>query len=154
MRKECQIHSEDYRDAGLMLCHRLRRWHSKKQHWINVSVFAGCVSIILYLMLRGWYIFFWKVAYRLLYIAAYPRVGADCRAKQKGSICYFTSKQILPFVFAEQSRSDIPAMPGIHPMLYQCWPTVFDAGPTLKQHLGECTVLAGDAVWTSSCWCR
>ena len=22
---------------------------------------------------------------------------------------------------------------GIHPMLFQCWPTVFDAGPTLKQ---------------------
>ena len=23
---------------------------------------------------------------------------------------------------------------GIHPMLFQCWPSVFDAGPTLKQH--------------------
>ena len=23
---------------------------------------------------------------------------------------------------------------GIHTMLFQCWPTVFDAGPTLKQH--------------------
>ena len=22
----------------------------------------------------------------------------------------------------------------IHPMLFQCWPIVFDAGPTLKQH--------------------
>ena len=22
---------------------------------------------------------------------------------------------------------------GIHPMLFQCWPTVIDAGPTLKQ---------------------
>ena len=24
--------------------------------------------------------------------------------------------------------------PDIHLMLFQCWPTVFDAGPTLKQH--------------------
>ena len=23
---------------------------------------------------------------------------------------------------------------GIHPILFQCWSTVFDAGPTLKQH--------------------
>ena len=23
---------------------------------------------------------------------------------------------------------------GIHPMLFQCYPTVFDAGPTLQQH--------------------
>ena len=32
---------------------------------------------------------------------------------------------------------------GIHPMLFQCWPTVFDAGATLKTALGECPVFAG-----------
>ena len=36
---------------------------------------------------------------------------------------------------------------GIHPMLLQCWSTVFDAGPTLKQHRsGECIVRLGRVV--------
>ena len=32
---------------------------------------------------------------------------------------------------------------GIHPMLFQCWPTVFDAGPTLKQHWVNASCLLG-----------
>ena len=32
---------------------------------------------------------------------------------------------------------------GIHPMLFQCWPTVFDAGPTLKQHWVNAPCLLG-----------
>ena len=32
---------------------------------------------------------------------------------------------------------------GIYPMLFQCWPTVFDAGPTLKQHWVSATSLLG-----------
>ena len=31
----------------------------------------------------------------------------------------------------------------IHPMLFQCWPTVFDAGPTLKQHWVNAPCLTG-----------
>ena len=31
----------------------------------------------------------------------------------------------------------------IHPLLYQCWPTVFDAGPTLKQHWVNVPCLLG-----------
>ena len=34
----------------------------------------------------------------------------------------------------------------IHPLLFQCsWPTVFDAGPTLKQHLVNAQCLVGNA---------
>ena len=29
---------------------------------------------------------------------------------------------------------------GIEPMLFQCWSTVYDGGPTLKQH------------WLNVCW--
>ena len=28
-------------------------------------------------------------------------------------------------------------------MLFQCWPNVFDAGPTLKQHLANASCLLG-----------
>ena len=38
---------------------------------------------------------------------------------------------------------------GIHLMLFQCWPTVFDAGPTLKQHWVKALCLLGDVIYLS-----
>ena len=32
---------------------------------------------------------------------------------------------------------------GIHPMVFQCWPTVFGAGPTLKQYWVNAPCLLG-----------
>ena len=41
-------------------------------------------------------------------------------------------------IFSDKSYNikemDTQQIRGIRPMLFQCWPTVFDAGPTLKQH--------------------
>ena len=36
----------------------------------------------------------------------------------------------------------------IYPMLFQCWPTVFDAGPALKQHRVNAPCLLGRAILT------
>ena len=38
---------------------------------------------------------------------------------------------------------------GIQPMLFQCWPTVFDAGPSLKQHwvIAPCFLTAALCSW-------
>ena len=35
---------------------------------------------------------------------------------------------------------------GIYPKLFQCWHTVFDAGPTLEQHWVNAPCLLGDVV--------
>ena len=44
--------------------------------------------------------------------------------REQGQTNIFTTTNLLP---SQQTR-------GIHPMLFQYWSTVFDAGPTLKQH--------------------
>ena len=36
---------------------------------------------------------------------------------------------------------------GIHPMLFKCWATVFDAGPTLKQHRLNASCLLGIVIY-------
>ena len=41
-----------------------------------------------------------------------------------------------PTAYAQQTR-------GIDPKLFQCWHTIFDAGPTLKQHWVKYLVFAG-----------
>ena len=47
----------------------------------------------------------------------------------------FTSKQILSLQSSVErlGHTHMQKTVGIHPMLFQCWPTVFDAAPTLKQ---------------------
>ena len=45
-----------------------------------------------------------------------------------------TFQVAVTIFFAFQRRRAISQTRGIHPMLFQCWSTVFDAGPTLKQH--------------------
>ena len=39
---------------------------------------------------------------------------------------------------------------GIQPVLFQCWPTVFDAGPSLKQHW----VIVSCFLTAALCWWR
>ena len=40
---------------------------------------------------------------------------------------------------------------GIHTMLFQCWPTVFDAGPAMKQHWVNASCLLGSLVDPGIC---
>ena len=54
-------------------------------------------------------------------------------------------------------QSPLPANTGIHSMLFQCWPIVFDAGPTLKQHWVKAPCLLGSRSVTTplpccTCW--
>ena len=43
---------------------------------------------------------------------------------------------------------------GIHPMLFQCWPIVFDADPTLKHHRVNHLLEGGrDCIWSRFCGC-
>ena len=50
-------------------------------------------------------------------------------------------------IFSDKSYNikemDTQQIRGIRPMLFQCWPTVFDAGPTLKQHWVNAPCLLG-----------
>ena len=63
-----------------------------------------------------------------------------CRAQSLKKVSAFSiSKQILPFDFAEQSQQTR----GIGPILFLCWPAVFDVGPTLKQHWANASCLLG-----------
>ena len=45
--------------------------------------------------------------------------------------------------FAEHYRTNFQQTRDIHTMLFQCWPTIFDAGPTLKQYCvnGSCLLV-------------
>ena len=48
-------------------------------------------------------------------IATYSRMHTlCCRAKPKGNICLFTSKQIQPFGFAKQDGCDITIIDTFH----------------------------------------
>ena len=44
--------------------------------------------------------------------------------------------------FTAQRRNGSPTQQtrGIHPMLFQCWASVEDGGPTLKRHWGNARV--------------
>ena len=53
--------------------------------------------------------------------------------RQTTVTAYFSSAQFLLFAFAV-AYIDNPATRGIHPMLFRCWTSVEDGGPTLKQH--------------------
>ena len=54
---------------------------------------------------------------------------------------------MLVYVYEKYAPIHTQQTQGIYPMLFQCWSTVFDAGPTLKQHRsGECIVLLGRVV--------
>ena len=62
------------------------------------------------------------------------RGGLDtysCRVQKLNASQLYQFKVIYlhcpPLPLSQQTRD-------IHPMLFQCWPTVFDAGPTLIQH--------------------
>ena len=74
-------------------------------------------------------------------------------------IVLYTSWPLIPDHLAIQQT------PGIHTMLFDCWPTVFDAGPTLKQHwvndlclLGICLELVSNVFvafvirWGGALW--
>ena len=52
-------------------------------------------------------------------------------------------------MLAQQTR-------GIHPTLFQCWSTVFDAGPNIETALGECLVFAGTGyhLWGNKSWSK
>ena len=41
---------------------------------------------------------------------------------------------------------------GIHPMLFQCWASVCDAGPTLKQHRVNASCLLDTVTFMASGW--
>ena len=43
-------------------------------------------------------------------------------------------KKLLPRGFTWKYKGLAQQTRGIHPMLFQCWPIIFDAGPTLKQN--------------------
>ena len=64
----------------------------------------------------------------------------------KGVICVVTNYTLWTF-FADSrhQRRHTPAKQtqGIHPMPFQCWPTVFDTGPTMKQHWVNAPCLLG-----------
>ena len=61
---------------------------------------------------------------------------AACSYHEDNCMVVYVYEKYAP-IHTQQTR-------GIHPMLFQCWSTVFDAGPTLKQHRsGECIVLLG-----------
>ena len=59
-----------------------------------------------------------------------------------------SSPPALPATAISQQTRDI------HPMLFQCWPSVEDDGPTLKQHWVNAPCLLGllSYVFISSCW--
>ena len=46
----------------------------------------------------------------------------------------FAGHCVVDQLAADTDHLAIQQTRGIHTMLFQCWPTVFDAGPTLKQH--------------------
>ena len=50
--------------------------------------------------------------------------------------------KVYAAVYTQQTR-------GIHPMLFQCWANVFDAGPTLKQHWVNASCLLGNGICRS-----
>ena len=59
--------------------------------------------------------------------------------KSDSALLYHTNRTVFLRAKVVRGRSLLyePASQqtrGIHPILFQCWHTVFDAGPTLKQH--------------------
>ena len=58
----------------------------------------------------------------------------------QSSVCMVCGVHCLPLVSREMSSQQTR---DLHPMLVQCWPTVYDVGPTLKQHWMSVSCLLG-----------
>ena len=54
---------------------------------------------------------------------------------------------VVVYVYEKYAPIQTKQTQGNHPMLFQCWSTVLDAGPTLKQHRScECILFLGRVV--------
>ena len=80
-------------NVGLLLAHRLRRWPDSKQTWGQCPMFAGlyqiCRNESTVTALHSWH-------------------GTTVQS-QRAVFAYFTSKQILPFGFAKNTRRRLMA---------------------------------------------
>ena len=68
--------------------------------------------------------------------------------RHKAVTAYFSSKQLLPFGFAQLSLYHRETCTyqqtwDVDPMLVYCWPTVYDAGPTVNQRWANVSCFFG-----------
>ena len=91
---------------------------------ISLSALLVNTELVIYNITRRSLIPAWYIATNLDYICSQSGLTTICPA-------IFISPSAARFFL--RCASTHPTR-GVGPMLFQCWPAVFDAGPTLKHH--------------------